>query len=88
MTGHQRRAGSASALFGLAQYGIGALVVPLGGLAGVSLTPAACLIAGLTAVSLLTVAVLRHHLRKDAKPPPTHAAEPAPTRTTATGRPG
>ena len=71
MTGHQRRAGSASALFGLAQYGIGTLVVPLGGLAGVSLTPAACLIAGLTAVSLLTVAVLRHHLRKDAnlRPP-------------------
>jgi hypothetical protein len=51
MSDRQSRAGSAAALFGLAQYGMGAVVVALGGLAGVYLSTAASLIPGQVAAA-------------------------------------
>ena len=62
MADQQSRAGSAAALFGLAQYGMGAVVVALGGLAGVYLSTAACLITGLTAAALLSATMLRRRI--------------------------
>jgi len=60
-------AGSASALFGLLQYVIGAAAAPLVGLAGSrSAVPMAIVIAGSTAAAVLVLAAMtRGHHRTD-----------------------
>jgi MFS transporter, DHA1 family, multidrug resistance protein len=58
LTAHGHRAGAAAALFGLAQYGFGALVAPLGGIAGASLIPTSLLITGLSAAAIAAAITL------------------------------
>jgi DHA1 family bicyclomycin/chloramphenicol resistance-like MFS transporter len=59
MAPHGHRAGAASALFGVATYGLGGVVAPIGGIAGASLLPAAIMITCLTAAALVTAYILR-----------------------------
>ena len=66
MADQQSRAGSAAALFGLAQYGMGAVVVALGRARRRIPSTAGCLITGLTAAALLSAIMLRRRIHPQA----------------------